>query len=639
MNTNTSTEQAVKHTAADEADHNMGEADVSPCILDGVDTRSRAQGNPNAALSECPLVLDMPQEVLDIILRMLVVSDDPIRLENEGVVLQQTFQLHLQKCAFSAGDVGLWQKLFGKSDGERNHKRVAKYGDKDRKIGNLDKQVIAEGVCTNPFSGVTKPIEAPSVMQYRLVCKRFNHSIPGIFWKENRFWFIDAEDMHNKLKSLHQHARNIQKQFPQQISNHTDMIRRIRRVCIMWSPKKANLYDQAARMLPELTSLQLSLYHTNALLSGDKKSNPFQIPGKNPLSQAKHIDTFCIAFNRFRHCKLLKDVQIVGTDKGKFWTVNGDESYLADVDINHPRAIGPVILANILSVKEPFMTAEDLAEEEVKRKKRLAAERLAEEQRKGEHKKAMAERAKIAAKKKRHQERLMKQFQQGEMSLVWMNPDEKKYEFIPRGEAVRLCYMDFNKIQARKSVRTQWKYIGRGCTCELSMVEKRSQAARKMHQTQQNFQASHYMQANFQQAQNFGVLRQQLPNLPSTNIFNQNGTNHNQGMARQPPIANGSGFAMVNSSQVGFGPMQLPLGNYNGQSIPISSSSLDGMAPLMPQNNGGNVLANYGSMTRHQQMAPFKNGNCFAMGNLHTGGMVKAPRVLANKQLPQPSHR
>ena len=59
----------------------------------------------------------------------------------------------------------------------------------------------------------------------------------------------------------------------------------------------------------------------------------------------------------------------------------------------------------------------------------------------------------------------------------------------------------------------------------------------------------------------------------------------------------------------------------------------------MPQNYGGKVLANYGSMIQHQQMAPTNNGNCFAMGNLHTGGMVKAPRVLGNKQQPQPSHR
>lgn len=636
MNTNTSLKQAVEHTAAGEADHNMAEADLTPWIDDGVDTRSRAQGNPNGALSDCPLVLDMPQEVLDIILRMLVVSDDPMRLENEGVVLQQTFHNHLQKCAFSAGEVSLWQKLFGKSDGERNHKRVVRYGDKDRIIGNLDKQVIADGVCTNPFSGVTKLIEAPSVLQYRLVCNRFNHSIPDIFWKENRFWFIDAEDMYNKLKSLHQHAGAIQRQFPQHISGHAEMIRTIRRVCIMWSPKKANLYDQVARMLPELASLQIALYHTNTLLSGDKKSNPSQIPGKNPLSKAKHIDTFCIAFNRFRHCTLLKEVQIVGTDKGKFWTVNGDESYLADVEINHTRAIGPVILANLLSVKEPFMTAEDLAEEEVKRKKRLATERLAEEQRKAEHKKAMAERAKIAAKKKRHQERLMKQFQKGEMFLVWMNPDENKYEFIQRDEAVRLCYMDFDKIQARKGVPTHWKYIGRGCTCELSMMEKRSQKARKVHQAQQNFQASHYMQANFQQGQKFGAPRQQLPNPPSLSHCKQYGQNRNQGIASQASTANGSGFAMGKPSQVGFVPIQPPLGNYNGLSIPLGSSNLGGVAQpsQMAQSNGVNVLgmvnANYSNMIPYQQVAPTNNGSGFAMGNLRIGGMVKAPRMLAN---------
>ena len=182
MNSNTLTEQEVEHTASCEADHKMAEADLTPWIVDGGDTRSRVKGNPNGALSDCLSMLDMPQEVLDIIFRMLVVSDDPIRLENEGVVLQQTFYNHLQKCAFSAGDVSLWQKLFGKSDGERNHKRVARYGDKDRKIGNLDKQVIADGVCTNPFSGVIKPIEAPSVLQYRLVCKRFEEIIrPKIF--------------------------------------------------------------------------------------------------------------------------------------------------------------------------------------------------------------------------------------------------------------------------------------------------------------------------------------------------------------------------------------------------------------------------------------------------------------------------
>lgn len=637
MNTKSSTEQAVEHTTTGEADHNMADVDLTPWIVNGMDTRNRSQGNPNGALSDCPLVLDLPQEVLDIIFRMLVVSDDPIRLENEGVVLQQTFQTHLQKCAFSAGDVTLWQKLFGKSDGERNHKRVARYGDKDRKIGNLDKQVIADGVCTNPFSSVTKPIEAPSVLQYRLVCKSFNHSIPDIFWKENRFWFIDAEDVYKRLRSLYQHARDVQGKFPQQISNHAQMIRSIRSVCMVWSPGKAKLYEEAAKMLPGLTSLQVEAYHTNALLNGAKRLNPFQIPGKNPLSKAKGIDTFCIAFNRFRHCTLLKDVQIVGTDKAKFATVNDDEFYFVDVDINHPRAIGPVIRENILRVKDPFMTADDLAEEAAKRKKRLADEKLAEAQRKADHKKAMADKAKAVAQKKRQKGALAKKFRTGAKTLAWKNPESSRYEPIPRFEAEELCLTEFDNIHPRQDTPQHMKYKGHNSSCERQMRQRRQTAQNALtYEAQNNFHATQYMQANFTQGQNFGVPSHQLPKAPAVSHFKQYNQIRAQAMASQALIANGSGFAMENTSHVGFVPMQPSLGNYNGQGIPMGSSSFGGMAQFrqIAQSNGGNVLrmvsANNGSMIPYQQMAPNNNDNGFQIGNLQTGGIVQVPRMLAN---------